>query len=205
MNAPKAEKNGQDYFNELRIWVVETLLDKEPIRRASYQMALSAYIHRIIKFGPDETLNHLNARDLLNLTIFTNGELAEWLMRAAFNRALVEDDRVVYERLAQGPLIIESVQWYWKLVQGILGQAPDPKELSDWLNGLPMEEKSIARLMIARVYPDTVHLSWLDEVPKECPAIAFQLAGIAARKKDCLEYVERWVNERPLVRNQAFN
>lgn len=168
-------------------------------------MSLTAVVHRLIKYGPDDTLNHLTARDLLNLLFFTNGELAEWIMRAAFTRALIEDDREVYERLAQGPLIIECVAWYWKLVQGICGATPNPQELTEWVDQLPIEEKSLARLMVARVYPDTVHMDWLFDVPDHCPAIAFQLARIAALKTERISAVEAFVRERPLVRNQAFN
>lgn len=168
-------------------------------------MSLTALVHRLIKYGPDETLNHLTARDLMNVLIYTNGEIAEWLMRAAFTRALIDDDREVYERLAQGPLIIECVAWYWKLVQGICGAAPDPKELTAWVNNLPPEEKSLARLMVARVYPDAMHLDWLADVPEHCPALAFQLARIAAIKEDRRHAIEAFIRERPLVRNQAFN
>lgn len=199
------EKSAQDHFHELRVWIQEHIGPFEPVARSAYQMSLSATIHRLIKFGPDETMNHLTARDLMNLLFFLNGELAEWVMRSAFTRALVEDDRLVYEKLANCVFMPECRAWYWKLVQGLIGAAPDPQEMTDWLNNLKPEEKSLARLLIVRAYPDLVHISWLDDVPKECPAIAYQLAQILSTKKDCAAYAERWVKERPMVRNQAFN
>lgn len=199
-----AEKQPQEHFAELRAWVLEHCNCDHPVRQAAYQMALTAIVHRTLKYGPDETLNHLTSRDLLNLLIYTNGLIAEWLMRSAFTRAIVENDTLVYEHLAQTPFMAECTAWYWKLVQGMLGGAPDPKELTDWLDALPAEEKSLARLMIARLFPDTVHVDWLNDVPAECPAIAAQLARICGGKKEYQHAVMEWVRQRPNVRNQAF-
>lgn len=197
-------KNAQQYFHELRQWVIAHCSTGHIVRQAAYGMALTANVHRLVKYGPDETLNHMTARDLMNLLIYTNGEIAEWLMRAAFTRALIEDDREVYEILAAYPFMPECTSWYWKLVQALIGQSPDPKETGEWVEALPLEEKSLARLLCARAFPDTVHFSWLDDVPEHCPAIAYQLARFAMGKPDCRNAIENWLRERPLVRNQAF-
>ncbi len=200
-----SDKSPQEIFNELRRWVLEKLGTGDSIRQAAYQMSLTAIVHRLVKFGPDETLNHLTARDLMYLLLYTNGEIAEWIMRAAFTRALVDDDRFVYEHLASLPFMPECTSWYWSIIQGILGQSPDPDALTKWVESLPMEEKSLARLLIARVYPDTAHMSWLTEVPDDCPFIAYQLARIVSLKEDCRNAAENFVRDRPLVRNQACN
>ncbi len=205
MNQPAPSKSPQAHFNDLRQWVLAHCGTGHPVRQSAYQMSLTAIVHRLIKFGPDEILNHLTARDLMNLLFYINGEVAEWVMRAAFTRALIEDDRLVYEKLADTIFIAECRLWYWKIVEGIAGLSPDPAALTSWVESLSGEEKALARLLVARVYPDTAHISWLDEVPKECPAIAYQLARILSSKKDCAQYSERWVRERPMVRNQAFN
>jgi hypothetical protein len=200
-----ADKTPQEYFNDLRQWVVQHCGAGHPVRQAGYQMSLTAIVHRLIKFGPDETINHLTGRDLLNLLIYTNGEIAEWLMRAAFTRALIEDDREVFEYLANTIFMPECRLWYWKIVEGLAGLSPDPAALTKWIEELPPAEKALARLLIARVYPDTAHVSWLDEVPEDSPAIAYQLAIILSLKKDCRNVAERFLREHPLVRNQAFN
>ncbi len=204
MNQAAPAKDPQQYFTELRNWVVANCGTGHAVRQSAYTMSLTAIVHRLIKYGPDETLNHLTARDLMNLLIYTNGDIAEWLMRAAFTRALIEDDRPVYETLANFPFMGECIGWYWKLVQALIGQAPDPKEVEVWIENLPPDEKSLARLLTARAYPDLVHINWLHDVPDDCPAIAYQLAALAAQKKDYTHACENFVRERPLVRNQQF-
>lgn len=198
------EKSAQEFFHDLRQWVLANCHTGHAVRQSAYTMSLTALVHRLIKFGPDETLNHLTARDLMNLLIYTNGDIAEWLMRSAFTRALIEDDRPVYEVLASFPFMPECTTWYWKLVQALIGQAPDPKEMEVWLENLPPEEKALARLLTARAYPDLAHITWLDDVPESSPAIAYQLACFCAQKKDYTHAVENWIRSRPLVRNQQF-
>lgn len=199
-----AEKSPQEHFSDLRTWVLTNTSTGHPVRQAAYQMSLTAIIHRLVKFGPDETLNHLTARDLLNLLIYTNGEIAEWLMRSALTRALIEDDRAVYEHLATLPFMPECTHWYWKLVSGLIGQAPDPAEQEIWFDELPPEEKALARLLTARVYPDVAHIDWLHEIPAHCYLLAYKLAAIVALKPEYTRAVESWLRERPMVRNQAY-
>lgn len=195
----------QAAFQRLRQWVIENCNSGHPVRQSSYAMSLTANVHRLIKYGPDETLNHLTARDLMNLLIYTNGEVAEWLMRAAFVRALIEDDRPVYETLAKYPFMIECTTWYWKLVGALIGESPDPKEAEQWVDALPPEEKALARLLTARAYPDLAHIMWLDEVPEDCPMIAYQLAALCSRQEKYQNALENWVRARPLVRMQMYN
>ncbi len=210
MTAPAAPepipgKDAQDYFTDLRIWVTDHLHAGHSVRQCCYRMSLTAIVHRLIKYGPDETLNNLTARDLMNLLIYTNGEIAEWLMRSAFTRALIDDDRLVYEHLANLPFMSECTGWYWKLVNGIVGASPDPSADTAWLQSLPPEEKALAHLLVARVFPDTAHLSWLDDVPEHCPRIAYHLAQIIATKQHHKNAVENWLRAHPHVKNQAYN
>jgi hypothetical protein len=198
------EKSPQEYFAELRHWILAHCHTGHPVRQSAYQMSLTAIVHRMMKIGPDESLNHLTSRDLLTMLLYTNGEVAEWLMRAAFTRALIEDDRDVYEHLAKLPFMPECTAWYWKIVAGLIGAAEDAQESTDWLHALPAEEKALARLLIARCFPDTAHIDWLHDIPEHCPAIAYHLARIIAQKKDYQHAVENWLRDRPLVRNQAY-
>lgn len=202
--APAVPKTGQQFFDELRQWVLAHCHTGSDVRQSAYTMSLTAAVHRLIKYGPDETMNHLTARDLMNLLIYTNGEIAEWLMRAAFTRALIEDDRDVYEVLASYPFMPECTLWYWKVVRALIGQSPDPKEMEGWVESLPPDEKSLVRLLTARAYPDLVHISWLDDVPEDCPAIAFQLACLCLQKKEYKNAVENWLRSRPYVANQQY-
>ncbi len=202
---PAKEKTPQEYFTELRTWILANLSDSDPIRQNAYVMSLTAYVHRFIKFGPDDSLNHLNARDCMFLLIYTNGQCAEWLMRAAFTRAIIENDELITERLASSPFIAECSMWYWKLIEGITGQSPDPAALTQWLEALPKEEQSIARLIILRVFPDTAHMDWLNDVPDTNPRLQWELARIIAQKSDYKHAVDNWLRERPLARCQQFN
>lgn len=205
MTEAVVEKSPQEHFNELRQWVTEHCHTGHPVRQSAYLMSLTAVVHRLMKIGPDETLNHLTARDLLNMLIYVNGEMAEWLMRSAFTRALIDDDSEIFDLFAHRPFIGESTAWYWKLVQGILGQSPDPNADTEWLQGLPPEEKALAHLMIARVFPDTAHIDWLHDVPENCPRIAYKLAGIIAQRPGYQHAIENWLRDRPKVRNEEFN
>ncbi len=197
-------KTAQEHFAELRHWVIEHCNAGHAVRQACYSMSLSAIVHRLIKYGPDETINNLTSRDLLNLLIFTNGDIAEWLMRTAFTRALIEDDSEIFEHLANLPFMPECTAWYWKIVEGLVGAAPDPEAMAAWLEALPPEEKSLARLLVARTYPDTAHMDWLHDVPDSCPRIAYLLAAIIAQKELYRNALDNWMRDHPLVRNQAF-
>lgn len=197
LEEPK-QKHPQEHFRDLRQWIKERCGAGHDIRQSAYLMALSANVHRLIKYGPDQTLNHLTCRDLLNLLFFANGEMAEWIMRTAFTRALIEDDREVFEHLAQCIFMPEVRAWYWKLVQGILGKAENPAEMTTWFEQMPPEEKSLARLMVARCFPDTACMQWVAEA-EGFPEICYQLAEIVNTKESAA-----WVSFRPVIRLQAF-
>jgi hypothetical protein len=200
-----AQKSPQQYFTELRQWVLDHCGTGNAVRQSAYQMSLTAYVHRLIKYGPDDSLNHLTSVDLLHLLLYTNAETAEWLMRAAFTRSLIEGRQDIVDYLASLPFMPECTNWYWKLTAGIIGAAEDPAETTAWLDSMPPEEKSIARLLIARVYPDTAHIDWLHDVPAEQPLLAYKLAELIATQPKYKHAAECWVRERPLVRNQAYN
>lgn len=202
--AAQVQEPPQVVFQRLREWVVANCSAGHPVRHSAYAMALTANVHRMIKFGPDATLDHLTARDLMNLLIYTNGDVAEWMMRAAFARALIEDDRLVYETLANYPFMAECTAWYWRVVQAVIGQSPDPAGVTEWLNSLPPQEKSIARLLCARAYPDIAHIAWLDDVPEDCPAVAYQLAMFARRKENYQNAVDNWLRAHPMVAVEAY-
>ncbi len=199
-----AEKTPQEHFSELRHWILATCNAGHPVRQASYMMSLTAHCHRFIKYGPDKSLDHLTARDLMNLLIYTNGEVAEWIMRAAFTRSIIENDEAVTLRLANSPFIIECTTWYWKLIEGITGSSINPDETTNWLESLPLEEQSIARLIIARVFPDTANINWLHDIPDSNPMLQWKLAEIIAQKADNFHATENFLRERPFANCQQY-
>lgn len=186
----------QSQFMELRRWVQSTICTGHPIRDAHYRMALSASVHRLLKYGPDAVLNAYTARDILNLLPYVNGVLAEMLMRTAFSRAIVENDEVIVDHLAAGVFMPEVRLWYWKLCEALIGKCPSPNDVTAWVDGMDGESLSIARLMICRIYPDTVHSSWLQDLP-DIPRLQAEICQMLALKKDYRQIVKMFLNEHP--------
>lgn len=196
---PPASESPQAHFKKLRLWASAHCLSGHPVRDAVYQMALSAVSHRLLKYGPDAWFNHCTARDLMNMLIYVNGHCAEYLIRTAFFRAIIEDEKAIYEHLANTLFMPECRAWYWTIVEGILGQSEDPEDLTKRIDAMQGEEKSIARLMVARVYPDTAHLSWLDDLP-DIPRLQAELVLIMQEHKDYRISLQRYLREHPEAR-----
>lgn len=194
----------QAAFTELRKWVAQHCAAGHPVRHQHYHMALTAIVHRLVKFGPDETLNELDCRDLLNLLFFLNGQNAEWVMRTAFTRAIIDDDKEVVDMFLNTKFIPECREWYNKLCAGIIGVSDDPEQLTTWVDTLQPEEKSVARLLVCRVFPDTATYCWLDDVPAEQPRLAFKLAEVISRKRLYQNAVSIWMHQHPFVRNESL-
>jgi hypothetical protein len=204
LKPPPAEASPQEHFTALRAWVAEHCLDPHPVRRSAYQMAMSAICHRLIKYGPDEVLNGLSSRDLMCLLIYINGQVAEYVMRTAYFRAIVEGEHDIYEHFNQTLFIPECRAWYWTIAEAMMARSPDPEAVTAWLENMSPEEKATARLIIARVYPDTAHIDWLGQVPDpEKPPmarLAAELALILKQKKEYLSVLKTYLREHPHVR-----
>lgn len=199
-----AEMNPQEHFVKLRSWVVEHCFDTNPVRKSAYTMSLSAIAHRLLKYGPDESLNTLTSRDLMCLLIYTNGLMAEWLMRIAYFRAIIEGEHEIYEYFNTTLFIAECRAWYWQLVEAIMGRAPNPAAVTIWLADMRGEELAVARLIISRVYPDLADISWLNDISDMTTVsgarLAAELCSILLTKKDYKAAVERFLREHPHVR-----
>lgn len=155
----------QQAYAQLRAWITANCADENPVRASAYGMALSATSHRLLKFGPDATLDGMRARDLMNLLIYLNGPMAEYVMRTAYFRSIIEGEHAIYEHFNTTLFIPECRAWYWTIVEAMLGKAPEPEQVTVWLENMTGEEKSTARLIIARVYPDLAHVDWLHDLP----------------------------------------
>jgi hypothetical protein len=204
VTTPPLDADPQVHFAALRQWVAENCATGHPVREAAYRMALSHLAHCLIKYGPDERFNNLTSRDLMNLLSFTNGLTAEYLMRTAYFRSIIEGDHAVYEHFNTTYFLSECRAWYWKLCEALMARAPDPQEVTTWLENMQDEEKSVARLIIARIYPDLAHISWLDDLPETTTApgakLASQLCHILAQKTEYQPALERFLREHPHVR-----
>ncbi len=197
---PPAEANPQEHFAALRTWITEHCHDENPVRQAAQGMADSAIVHRLLKFGPDETLNTCSARDLMRLLVFTNGLCAEYLMRVAYIRSIIEGDHAIYEHFNTTLFLPDLRAWYWQLVEALMGQAPNPQMVTTWLENAKGEELGVARLIIARLYPDLALLIWLDDVPTETPRLAAELARVIAQDKRKHAALKAYLREHPAVK-----
>lgn len=170
------------------------------IRDSAVSMARSAMIHRLMKYGPDETLNTAPAREIMGLLIFTNGLMAEYLMRIAYFRSIIEGDHAVYEAINGTQFIAECRAWYWQIVEAMMGKSPEPEAVTAWLEKATGEELSIARLIICRVYPDLALLSWLDDVPETLPRLAAEIGKVICTDKLKHGAMKAWLRDHLAVR-----
>ncbi len=198
------EASPQEHFNALRAWITANCLDKDPVRKGSYSMAMSAISHRLIKYGPDESLNNLTSNDLMALLMYLNGAVAEYVMRLAYFRSIIEGEHAIYEHMNTTLFIPECRAWYWTIAEAMMGKAPDPEAMTVWLENMTGEEKGTARLIIARVFPDTAHIDWLSEIneTKTAPMarLAAELALILKEKKAYHDVLKMYLRQRPHVR-----
>lgn len=200
---PTENDSAQEHFQALRTWIDTFVSTGHPVRDSAYRMAMSSLGHRILKFGPDESLNNLTAKDLLCLLLYSNGTLAEYLMRVAYFRSLIEGEHEIYERFNQTLFIPECRAWYWKLSEALMSKAPDPAEVTAWVDEMTGEEKGVAHLIIGRLYPDLAALSWLDgleTISAPGAKLASELVRILAGKHEYKAALERYLREHPHVR-----
>lgn len=204
LQPPPPDIDPQAEFAKLRAWTVQHCADSNPIRSASVGMAYSAYAHRLLKYGPDDSFNALSARELLLLCLYLNGPLAEYILRVAYFRALIEGDHDIYEYFNTTLFIPECRAWYWTIVEAMLGKHPSPDEVTVWLEAMHGEEKSTARLIIARVFPDTAHSDWLGDLPDtDHPAhgrLAAEICLILASNPLYTSIVKTYLRTHPQAR-----
>jgi len=189
-----------DPFRELLPWIIEFCGTGDTARDEAYRCALSAVVHRVLKFGHEETLNRLTARDLMNCCLMCGGTAAEFFLRTAFTRALIEDDRHVVERLLHTPFIPESRVWLAKLMAAVQGDGQAIEDGAHWLETMEGEERAIASLLIGRIYPDFAQMEWLQACPTDYPRLAAEIAMLLLRAPERKAAVEAYLRERPEVR-----
>lgn len=191
----------QQEFFQLRRWARDHLHAGHPIRQQHYQMALSTVVHRLLKFGPDGILNTYSARDLMNLLIYVNGECAEWVMRTAFTRALIEDDKEIIDRLMSLEFgLPEQRLWYWQLVDMLIAGQGKKTEMETLILAMPAGERCVARLLQCRLFPDTARADWLTEIPDD-PSLASHLCASMAQRRELHGIIDKYLREHPIAKS----
>ncbi len=199
-SAPTAVAASPDPFVALQPWIRERCGLGDDVRDESYRCALSAVVHRVLKFGHEEALNHLSARDCMNCCLMCGGHAAELFLRTAFTRALIEDDRMIVDRVLATPFIPESRLWLAKLMAALQGDEVAMKDGAAWLESMDGEERALASLVIGRVYPQLAEIEWLHACPTTYPRLAAEIALLLLRLPERKSAVLAYLRAHPAVK-----
>lgn len=178
---------------------------EHPVRESHLSMALSAAVHRLLKFGPDETLNEMGSVELLRLLPFVNGPHATWVMSTAFTRAIIEDQRVIIDRFGHLRFLIPAeLIWFHTLITTLMQAPTKPEEAWKLVEALEGEEKCVARVVMGRIYPGAAKVGWLEDSETMHPKLALATVDVVAQNPAYTHICESWVRDRPMVRNESF-
>lgn len=190
-----------DTFVTLQRWIRETCSLGDPVRDEAYRCGISAVVHRAVKWGYDDSLNYLSARDCLTACLMCGGEFAEMFLRLAFTRAIVEDDRVVLQRLQASEFIPQSRVWLAILARGVQAKSEDDIRLAgQFMEKLRGEELLLASILIARARPDLADIGWLEQAGEAAPRVAAALCQELIKREEWGPVVRAFVRARPEVR-----
>ncbi len=190
---------------ELRVWITEHCSLGDSVRDESYRCALSALVHRVMKWGFEPTLNLLTARDAMNCVLMAGGEGCEFFLRLAFVRGLIEDDRVVVQRLQLLPFIPECRVYLSIIIKALTGDEDALFAAAHWMETLEGEELSIACLVIGRQVPALIDLEWLTKCPVTNPRLQAEMCLLLLGRDTQYgpQYeavVKQYIRDRPHVR-----
>ena len=189
-----------DPFLALLPWITEHAGTGDPVRDEAYRCGLSAIVHRVLKFGCEASLNLLTARDCLNCCLLCGSHIAEFFLRLAFTRALIEDDQAIVGRLLQTPFLPESRVWLAKLMASVQGDEKAVAEGAAWLETLSGEELAIASLVVGRIMPELRQSEWLLACPLTYPRLPAELALLLLQDKQYEPIVRQYLRDHPEVR-----
>lgn len=192
--------NVDELVRELREWVTKECSLGDSVRDDAYRCALSATVHRVVKWGWEPSLNLLTARDALNCVLMAGGEGAEMYMRIAFTRGLIEDDRAVVQKLLDLPFVPESRLFVSKIMHGLTDGDAALAEAAAWIDTLRGEELSVACLVIGRHVPDVIAPEWLEACPENNPRLCAEMALLLMRQERFDALAKAYVRARPKVR-----
>ena len=197
-DAPPFDANA--LVQELRQWVLSECSLGDSVRDDAYRCALSAIVHRVMKWGFEPTLNVLTARDCMNCILMAGGEGCEMFMRLAFTRALIEDDRAVVQRLLDSPFVPESRAFVSQIMHGLTDGEDALAKAAAWIDTLRGEELSVACLVIGRHVPAVIAPEWLEGCPENNPRLCAEMALLLLRQERFEALVKNYVRARPRVR-----
>ncbi len=199
--APEAPPfDAQALVQELRVWITEHCSLGDSVRDDAYRCALSALVHRVVKWGFEPTLNLLTARDAMNCVLMAGGEGCEFFLRMAFVRGLIEDDRAVVQRLLLTPFIPENRAFLLVIVNALSGDEDALFKAAHWMETLEGEELSIACLVLGRQVPELIDIDWLAKVPEDSPRLQAAMALLMLRDEKYETVVKNFIRARPKVR-----
>lgn len=196
----------QAQCDSLRKWINEQCGTGHPARDAAYRSALSAFVHRFIKYGPEPRMDDMSARDILNMAIMQQSDIAGFLLRTAFTRAIIENDIDLVNELCKYTFfhLAEPIAFY-KSIVGMILKAADEGKLSAKQAELEVEsrlsqpDKSIGRLLIARSYPMQMKREWLTEAPLDHPRLCAELLAILFQQRRERAFCEEWIKGKIAV------
>lgn len=195
-----ASATAADPYPILVAWINEHCTLGDPVRDEAHRCGLSAIVHRLLKFGFEDSVNRLSARDCLACCLMCGGFTAEFFIRTAFTRALIEDDREVVERILQTPFIPESRLWLAKLMAAVQGDQKELEGAAAWMEAMPPEERAVASLCIGRIFPTLIEAEWLQACPTTYPRLAGEMALLILRDRQYVAVVRAYLRDHPEVR-----
>lgn len=200
VSTPTPVAPSADPFLALLPWIREHCGLGDDVRDESYRCALAAVVHRVLKFGHEETINLLSARDCMNCCLMCGGTVAEMFLRTAFTRALIEDDRPIVDRLLHTPFVPEARLWLAKLMASVQGDEKALEDGAHWMGSMGGEERAIASLIIGRIFPQLPEVEWLHSCPIEHPRLAAEIALLLLKMPVRKGVVMAYLREHPEVR-----
>lgn len=189
----------------LRQWAAEHCLPEHPIHRGVMRQALSALLHRVLKFGPEAGLAQCTGRDLTYLASCMGGPGAAFFLRTALVRGIVEDDSELVTFLLALPLCPEVLLWIQRLMAWVMANdEPSVQAMLEWLQSLhaagALEELTLATVIITRVHPQLANPDFLEYVPLDYPPLAAALCRVLMVQPHYRNRVIAWLGAHPVVR-----
>ncbi len=182
-------------LGQMRVELYARFSSGNVVRDECYRLALSAAVWRLVHFGAEGAFTFYTARDLANFTLVAEGGVVDFLVRAGFTRALIDDDAdmlALYERLG---LANAGRDWSARL-----HECPRDEAIATVAAITDAEEQATARLVLARRFPDTIAPAWLWAVPTTTPTIAYALCLLILRvRTDLLSTVAAYLQQNRAV------
>jgi hypothetical protein len=165
-------------LDALRVWILKHCDYGHPIRNEVARAAMSATIRRTVLFGIESGLRQYSARELLQLQLMIQGEVAENMARIAFLHAVTEADVEVIQAYDQCGCFPDLLTWLQQRQNAEAQQAATLCEQDD-----EPERQQLTRLVCCRRYPMLLQAGWFDPKRDVHPMLLAELARLAAQRR----------------------